>query len=102
MEQDTGIRPVRSGTVVAGSVAAAPAPSGASVPADPTAAAFFDVDNTVIRGASIFVLARGLWRRKFFGLRDLAAMAWKQVRFIAVGENLAHVTKIREQALAWV
>ena len=87
-------------------VAAPPAePLAAATPSaapDPTAAAFFDVDNTVIRGASIFVLARGLWRRDFFGLRDIAAMAWKQARFIAVGENLEHLDQIREQALAWV
>ncbi|HET8915919.1 MAG TPA: hypothetical protein VFM91_09455, partial [Propionibacteriaceae bacterium] len=30
---------------------------------DPTAAAFFDLDNTVIQGASLFHLAKGLYRR---------------------------------------
>src|SRR4051795_4000844 len=104
---EEGIRPVAEGGVVAGAapVAAPGGTTAGSPPAvapDPTAAAFFDVDNTVIRGASIFVLARGLWRRDFFGVRDIAAMAWKQARFIAVGENLAHVARIREQALAWV
>ena len=100
---EEGIRPVAEGGVVAGA-APVPAPGGTTAAVgppsapDPTAAAFFDVDNTVIRGASIFVLARGLWRRDFFGLRDIAAMAWKQARFIAVGENLAHVARIREQA----
>ena len=29
-------------------------------------------------------------------------MAWKQARFIAVGENLEHVAQIREQALSFV
>jgi HAD superfamily hydrolase (TIGR01490 family) len=72
------------------------------VPPDPTAAAFFDVDNTMLRGASIFHVARGLWKRKFFGIRDIAAMLWKQAWFIAVGENLDHVAKIREQGLAFV
>ena len=38
----------------------------------PTAAAFFDVDNTIIQGASIFHLARGLHRRKFFTTREIA------------------------------
>ena len=33
---------------------------------DPTAAAFFDLDNTVIQGASLFQLAKGLYRRGFF------------------------------------
>src|SRR3954462_11461287 len=104
---EEGIRSVAGGGVVAGAAPVA-APGGTTAEAspavapDPTAAAFFDVDNTVIRGASIFVLARGLWRRDFFGVRDIAAMAWKQARFIAVGENLAHVARIREQALAWV
>lgn len=69
---------------------------------NPRAAAFFDVDNTVLRGASIFHLARGLWRRKFFTLRDVSAMAWKQASFVLRGENLAHVAQIREQALAFV
>jgi len=72
------------------------------VPADPRAAAFFDVDNTLLRGASIFHVARGLWRRKFFSVRDIAAMLWKQAWFLALGENLEHVDEIREQALAFV
>ena len=48
-------------TVVAGAAPAEPlAAATPSAAPDPTAAAFFDVDNTVIRGASIFYLARGL------------------------------------------
>jgi HAD superfamily hydrolase (TIGR01490 family) len=66
------------------------------------AAAFFDLDNTVLRGASIFYLARGLWQRDFFTLRDVAAMLWKQVRFALLGESLKHVDAIREQALGFV
>ena len=73
-----------------------------AVPPDPTAAAFFDVDNTVVRGASIFHLARGLYRRKFFSLRDIARMAWQQLRFRAVGESLDHLQEIRESALSFV
>ena len=38
---------------------------------DTTAAAFFDVDNTVMRGASIFHFAVGLARRKFFDARQV-------------------------------
>ena len=34
-------------------------------------AAFFDLDNTIIRGASAFHLAVGLRSRGFFGTRDL-------------------------------
>ena len=76
--------------------------SALAVPADPTAAAFFDVDNTVVRGASIFHLARGLYRRKFFTLKDIARMGWQQARFRALGESLEHMQQIRESALAFV
>jgi HAD superfamily hydrolase (TIGR01490 family) len=69
---------------------------------DTTAAAFFDVDNTVIRGASIFHLARGLYRREFFRFSDIARFAWQQARFIAVGENLEHVAAVRRRALSFV
>src|SRR6266404_1377277 len=48
---------------------------------DPDAGAFFDVDNTLMRGASIYYFARGLAARKLFGPRDLAEMAWKQIYF---------------------
>jgi phosphoserine phosphatase len=73
-----------------------------AVPPNPRAAAFFDVDNTVLRAASIYLLAKGLWQREFFTLRDVRAMAWKQLSFIVRGENLKHVHQIREQALAFV
>src|SRR5919112_810170 len=52
-----------------------------AVPQDPEVAAFFDVDNTLMQGASIFHLARGLYRRRFFTSREIAAAAWKQAKF---------------------
>ena len=55
--------------------------------ADPTAAAFFDVDNTIMQGACIFHLARGLHRRKFFTTRDILGAAWKQAYFRLVGRR---------------
>jgi len=91
----------RGGEVVAGALTVPDEPP-ASAPASTRTAAFFDVDNTVLRGASIFHLAKGLWKRGFFTGRDIAAMLWKQVHFALVGENLAHMAKIREQALTFV
>lgn len=93
--------------VVAGEASAAHAVEGtrhSTVPAppDPTAAAFFDVDNTIMRGAAIFQLARGLYRREFFTLRDIAGWGWRQVQFRLVGENMAHVEAIQAQALSFV
>jgi HAD superfamily hydrolase (TIGR01490 family) len=73
-----------------------------AVPPDPTAAAFFDVDNTLMRGASIFYFARGLYRREFFTVRDLLGFAWQQARFTLLGEKLEHVDRIRERALSFV
>ena len=72
-------------------------------PADPSAAAFFDVDNTIIQGASIFHLARGLHRRKFFTTRDILSAAWKQAYFRIVGvEDPEHVAEARASALAFI
>jgi HAD superfamily hydrolase (TIGR01490 family) len=72
-------------------------------PADPTAAAFFDVDNTIIQGASIFHLARGLHRREFFTTRDILGAAWKQAYFRVVGiEDPEHVAEARTSALAFI
>jgi HAD superfamily hydrolase (TIGR01490 family) len=73
-----------------------------AVPPDPTAAAFFDVDNTLMRGASIFYFARGLYRREFFTVRDVLGFAWQQARFTLLGEKLEHVDQIRERALSFV
>ncbi len=78
----------------------APAPT---VVPDPRAAAFFDVDNTIMAGASAYWYARGLAARKFFTTRDLASFAWQQVRFRASGkENLEGMADAREAALAFV
>ncbi|HTS99005.1 MAG TPA: HAD-IB family hydrolase [Streptosporangiaceae bacterium] len=70
---------------------------------DPGAGAFFDVDNTLMRGASIYHFARGLAARKMFGPRDLARMTWGQVAFRLRGaENSDHIDAAREAALAFV
>jgi len=72
-------------------------------PLDPTAAAFFDVDNTVMQGASIFHLARGLHRREFFTTREILGAAWKQAYFRIVGvEDPEHVAEARNSALSFI
>jgi HAD superfamily hydrolase (TIGR01490 family) len=91
--------------VLAGEAAAAVAEveSSLSTPPDPTSAAFFDVDNTVMQGASIYHLARGLHRRKFFTTRDILAAAWKQAYFRVVGvEDPQHVAEARASALNFI
>jgi HAD superfamily hydrolase (TIGR01490 family) len=70
---------------------------------DPTAAAFFDVDNTVMRGASIFHLAVGLARRRYFSLPEITSFASKQVKFVISGsEDLEDMASATEAALSFV
>ncbi|MFE2753122.1 HAD family hydrolase [Actinosynnema sp. NPDC059335] len=77
-------------------------PTG-SAPTDLTAAAFFDVDNTMMMGASIFHFARGLAARKYFKNSDLAGFAWQQLKFRVGGrEDPQSVAASREQALSFV
>lgn len=76
---------------------------GADAPVpDLTAAAFFDVDNTLMQGASVFHFARGLAARDFFRSRDLLRFAAIQVRFRLSGEKESDTTTAREGALAFV
>ncbi|QFZ23595.1 HAD family hydrolase [Saccharothrix syringae] len=70
---------------------------------DLTAAAFFDVDNTMMMGASIFHFARGLAARKYFRNSDLLGFAWQQIKFRVGGrEDPQSVAASREQALSFV
>ena len=92
-------------STLAGEAAAAAAEveTALSTPSDPTSAAFFDVDNTIMQGASIFHLARGLHRRKFFTTREIAGAAWKQAYFRVVGvEDPEHVADARSSALGFI
>jgi HAD superfamily hydrolase (TIGR01490 family) len=68
----------------------------------PTAAAFFDVDNTMMVGASIFHFAKGLAARDFFSWRDLVTFTVKQARLRVRGELHGDMHKTRESALAFV
>ena len=96
-------RNLKSRSMLAGQAAAAASEveSALSTPPDPTAAAFFDVDNTVMQGASIFHLARGLQRRKWFTTSDIFRAAWQQFYFRYVGvEDPEHIAQARTSALS--
>jgi len=104
---DTRKRPrdLRQRSTLAGEAAAAAAEveTALDTPDDPTSAAFFDVDNTVMQGASLFYMARGLHRRKVFSTRDILAAAYKQVYFRVVGvEDPEHVAEARNSALSFI
>jgi HAD superfamily hydrolase (TIGR01490 family) len=75
----------------------------APVDPDPRAAAFFDIDNTLIHGASMFHWARGLAKHKYLTKAQIADFVWKQTRFIVVGkESSGDMHDVTEEALALV
>ncbi|GLW98372.1 phosphoserine phosphatase [Microtetraspora sp. NBRC 16547] len=93
----------REATETAGEVAAAAVVPTPSAEPDATAAAFFDVDNTMMRGASIYHFARGLAARGLFTTNDLVKFALGQAWFRVRGnENPDHIAKAKETALAFV
>jgi HAD superfamily hydrolase (TIGR01490 family) len=70
---------------------------------DLTAAAFFDVDNTIMQGASVYHFVRGLAARKFFTTGDLVRFAARQLKFRLGGtEDMDDVHSSREEALSFV
>ena len=97
LEQETAV------LAGAASAAAAEVEAALTVPPDPTAAAFFDCDNTLMVGASIYHFAKGLAARKLFTTRDLLGFAWDQLWFRLSGtEQHGAMTQAREAALAFV
>lgn len=77
------------------------APTGKRGQAAPQrVAAFFDVDNTIIRGASAFHIARGLHRRGFFTRRDILRFAWEQTKYLVFGETKEQMSQLRSEALS--
>jgi HAD superfamily hydrolase (TIGR01490 family) len=90
--------------VLAGQAAAAKAEVEQALRVDPdlAAAAFFDIDNTLVRGAAMFHLARGLAERGFFPMAKVASFIRDQISFRLAGENLETMGDITEVALSFV
>lgn len=65
-------------------------------------AAFFDVDNTIIRGASAFHIARALKQRGYFGTRDIIKFGWEQGKYLVLGETEAQMETLRTDGVAIV
>ena len=71
--------------------------------ASTTSAAFFDVDNTIMRGSSLFHLAVGLAKRKYFRLNEISGFAAKQLKFVLSGsEDMEDMASATEAALSFV
>lgn len=70
------------------------------IPQDAEAAAFFDIDNTLIQGSSLVQLAAGLARHRYITPRELLPALVKQLRFRLSGsENHEDIASGREHAL---
>ena len=80
-----------------------PVPTPPPPPPDLTAAAFFDVDNTLVHGSSLVHFARGLAAREYFTYQDLARFAFAQAKFQLTGrENSDDVAAGRRKALSFI
>jgi HAD superfamily hydrolase (TIGR01490 family) len=84
-------------------VATGPGPAAPLITREPGAAAFFDLDNTVMQGASMFHLARGFYRRGLFPTRVILKGVWLQAYFRIVGrENAQHIQAARSTTLGFI
>jgi FMN phosphatase YigB (HAD superfamily) len=66
------------------------------------AAAFFDVDNTLVRGSTSYQFGKEAYRRKFFPRKDFIAFAWGQIMFLTKGETEHMLSAIKDRALELV
>ena len=72
-------------------------------PTDLTAAAFFDVDNTLVQGSSLVHFGRGLAARQYFTYSDMWKFVYAQAKFQLTGrENSDDVAEGRRKALAFI
>ncbi|KAB1504594.1 HAD-IB family hydrolase [Corynebacterium sp. 320] len=98
----TGLRNLQGASMAAGGSNRLNTPDP-TIPQDLGAAAFFDVDNTLIKGASLLVFARGLARKKFFTVGEILQFLWMQAKFRVMGkENAGDIASGRQQALQLV
>ncbi len=49
--------------------------------------AFFDVDNTLIRGSTLFFLGKGMYKRGYFTKTDISRFAFANLRFRLTGKE---------------
>jgi HAD superfamily hydrolase (TIGR01490 family) len=61
--------------------------------------AFFDVDNTLMRGASMYHMAKAARREHIIKTREIFKFAWHQATFLFVGENLKQLGSIKDRAV---
>ena len=61
-------------------------------------AAFFDVDNTLVRGSTLYFLGRGMYQRGFFTKADISRFVVANIRFRMTGTEKAEVIEKYQSA----
>jgi HAD superfamily hydrolase (TIGR01490 family) len=61
--------------------------------------AFFDVDNTLLRGASMFHMAKAARRKHIIKAREIIKFGWHQATFLFIGENNRQLGSIKDRAV---
>ena len=64
-------------------------------------AAFFDLDNTLLHGAAMYFIGRGMHKHGVLSTGDVLRTAWQQLVFRVVGERHGHVSAVRDRSLAF-
>jgi HAD superfamily hydrolase (TIGR01490 family) len=66
-------------------------------------AAFFDVDNTLVRGSTLYFLGRGMYQRGFFRKKDISRFVLANLRFRLTGkENPEEIARWQNAATDFI
>ncbi|CAB5239409.1 unannotated protein [freshwater metagenome] len=69
----------------------------------PKRVAFFDVDNTLIRGSTLYFLGRGMYQRGFFTKADISRFVLANLRFRLTGkENKEEIKRFQDAATGFI
>ena len=65
--------------------------------------AFFDVDNTLLKGSTLFFLGRGMYQRGFFTKKDISAFVLANLRYRLTGkENRDEIVRFQNAACEFI
>lgn len=69
----------------------------------PKCAAFLDVDNTLVRGSTLYFLGRGMYQRGFFTKKDISRFVLANLRFRLTGkENPEEIARWQDAATDFI
>ena len=65
--------------------------------------AFFDVDNTLLKGSTLFFLGRGMYQRGLFTKKDISAFVLANIRYRLTGkENKEEIARFQNAATDFI